>query len=60
MEKEYEYLIARVAQLVRALVLWAEGRGFDPRLEHFLYFILVYVFNKSLIDIEIYECTFNK
>ena len=24
-----------VAQLVRASVLWAEGRGFDPRWDHF-------------------------
>ena len=29
---------ALVAQLVRALVLWANGRGFDPHLEHFLNF----------------------
>ena len=24
-----------VAQLVRALVLWAEGRGFEPRRDHY-------------------------
>lgn len=32
---------ARVAQLVRALVLWAGGRGFDPHREHFLNIFLI-------------------
>ena len=29
--KTYCYQQGPVAQLVRALVLWAEGRGFEPR-----------------------------
>lgn len=41
---------APVAQLVRALVLWANGRGFDPRLEHFLYLNLQYHLRSIILE----------
>ena len=33
---------ARIAQLVRALVLCTKGRGFEPRCEYELIFINIY------------------
>ena len=34
----YPIISARLAQLDRAWVLWAQGRGFEPRNEHFVHY----------------------